>query len=223
MEGRHERSGFIAISRHERCPPGRSHARLHVRIRQLVRDRGACRRAAGRAKFASKGQFWPLCRAVVGLPVHGTAGQQPALVALPHPPHRQALRPLQEDRSGTHSYRPLGAGGKRPPDRSAALGADPDAGRDTDFRERPAHHDHGRRRRDTNRHGGTCAARHRLHAERVLLQCGWRAADCCAGAQPSFPHRVRRHRDRAWRDLRDPARHDLQGRTHRWTCARVCV
>ena len=158
-----------------------------------------------------------------GSAVHGTAGQQPALVALPHPPHRQALRPLQEDRSGTHSYRPLGAGGKRPPDRSAALGADPDARRDTDLRERPAHHDHGRRRRDTNRHGGTCAARHRLHAERVLLQCGRRAADCRAGAQPSFPHRVRRHRDRAWRDLRDPARHDLQGRTHRWTCARICV
>ena len=44
-----------------------------------------------------------------------------------------------------------------------------------------------------------------------FLQCGWRTPHCCAGERAPFPHRVRRHRYRAWRDLRDPARHDLQG------------
>ena len=41
--------------------------------------------------------------------------------------------------------------------------------------------------------------------------------------QTPFPHRVRRDRHRARRDLRDPARHNLQGRAHRRAGARLCV
>ena len=65
------------------------------------------RRAADRPQFAAKGRFRPLCRAAVGLAVHGAAGEQPALVALSHSPDGQALGPLQAHRSGLIRTAPM--------------------------------------------------------------------------------------------------------------------
>src|SRR5262249_45310499 len=129
-----ERSGCVAVWSKGRSSQSRSW--LYVGLRQLVRERGACRRAAGRAQFAAKGQVRPLRRAAVRLAVHRAAVHQPALLALPHPTHGQALGALPQDRPGVHAHRPGGAGGERPADRPAALGTDPDTGREAHLRER---------------------------------------------------------------------------------------
>src|SRR5262245_30914225 len=93
-EDRHERSGSVAIWSTGRSSWSRT--RLYVGLRQLVRDRGAARCAAGRAQFAAKGQVRPLRRAAVRLAVHRAAVDQPALLALSHPTHGQALGALPQ-------------------------------------------------------------------------------------------------------------------------------
>ena len=52
----------------ERCPPGRSRSRLHVRVRQLLRDRGACGRAAGWANSPQKVSFGLYAEQLSGSP-----------------------------------------------------------------------------------------------------------------------------------------------------------
>ena len=89
------------------------------------------------------------------------------------------------------------------------------------LRHRPAHHDHGRRRRGADRHGGACAARHRVDGARAFLQRRRRNADRRAAEQAALSHRVRRDRDRARRNLRHPARRDLPRRADRRSGARA--
>src|SRR5262245_59448646 len=64
----------------------------------------------------------PLSRAAVRLAVHRAAEHEPALLALPHPTHGQALGALPQGRQGVHAHCACGAGGERPADRPAALG-----------------------------------------------------------------------------------------------------
>src|SRR5262249_58026322 len=127
-EDRHERSGSVAIWSKGRSSWSRS--RLHVGLRQLVRERGAGRRARGGAQFAAKGQVRPLRRAALRLAVHRAAVDQPALLALSHPAHGQTLGALPQDRQGVDAHRAGGAGGERFADRPTALGTDPDTTRE---------------------------------------------------------------------------------------------
>ena len=91
------------------------------------------------------------------------------------------------------------------------------------LRDRASHHHHGGRCRNAGRHGEPRRVRHPLDGARAFLQCRRRTARGGAAEQPALPHRVRRDRHRAGRDLRHPARRHLPGRAGRRTGARLCV
>ncbi len=209
--------------REGRAVPQRSYAGLHVRVRQLLRDRGAARRAADRAEFAATGQLRSLRRAIVRLALYGATVDQSALLALSNPAHREAFGPVPEDRQGAD---PHGAGrtrGKRPGDRATAVEPDPHPRGKTHVHDRASYHHDRRRRRDARRHGRPHGAGDRLDAGRISLQCRWGNAHRRAGRPAAIQYRVRCDRDRARRDLPDPTRRHFPGRTHRWAGARLCL
>ena len=88
---------------------------------------------------------------------------------------------------------------------------------------RHAHHDHRRRRQHAGRHGRAHLSRHAVDGERLLLQRRRRAADRAAGELAAVLHRVRQDRGGARRDLRHPARHEVQGRAGERPGARLRV
>ena len=155
------------------------------------------RRVADRPQLAAADELRPLRGAALGLALHGAAGDQPALLALPHPAERQAFRPLPEDRprAGAHGTgRPRG---ERPADRPDALEPDPDPAGGADVRRGLAHDHHGRGLRHAGRHG-------RSHRRRHRARCG---TSTCSTPTASFSivaeegrlallDRVRRHRHR---------------------------
>ena len=104
-----------------------------------------------------------LCRTALRLALHRAAGHQSALMALSHPTERQAFGPLRESRQGPDADR---AGARETRDLPIGqLRWDPTPLPDGEvtFLERSAHHHDGRRFRHAGRHGGACAARHRIH------------------------------------------------------------
>ena len=86
-----------------------------------------------------------------------------------------------------------------------------------------AHHDDGRRRQHAGRHGRARLSRHAIDGERLLLQRRRRDADRAAAGRAALLHRVRQHRGRARRDLRHPARREVQGGADGRSGARLCV
>ena len=163
-------------SRRRKPRPAAHFPRLHVRLRQFVRNRSLARRAADRAQLAAKAQLRALRGTTVRLALHRAALDQRTLVALSHSPEREAFRPLQE---GGQRLPALGAGRARreqPADRATALGSGRDPEGEAHLRLRPSHDDHSGRRGHAGRHGRASRPRHRGHGERVLLQCGRRAA-----------------------------------------------
>ena len=88
---------------------------------------------------------------------------------------------------------------------------------------RHAHHDHGRRRQHAGRHGRARLSRHAVDGGRLLLQRRRRAAGRAAAGRAALLHRVRPDRGRARRDLRHPARREVQGRADRRPGARLRV
>ena len=129
---------------------------------------------------------------------------------------------LRENRQGQDPHRAR-ARRLRSADRAIALEPDADPECQAEFRHRPAHHDGCGRCRVDERHGRACGVHHRVDDARAFLQCRRRNADRGAAGQAAFPHRVRRDRDRAGRDLHHPARRDLPGRVDRRCGARLCL
>ena len=153
----------------------------------------------------------PLRRAALGLALHRAARHQRALLALPHPPlgastrrssRRTAVAPLED-----------GAvpGRARPLDRTIALGTGADPEGDAHLPHGPAHHDDGRRRQHAGRHGRARLSRHPVDGARLLLQRRRRAAVVPQQGRAALLHRVRQDRRGAGRDLRHPARRQVQG------------
>ena len=114
----------------------------------------------------------------------------------------------------------------RPLDRPAALGPGADPEGAAHLPHRHAHHDHGRRRQHPGRHGRAHLSRHPVDGATTTSTTP--TASCCraaAGAR-ALLHRVRQDRRGARRDLRHPARRQVQGRAGRTarraaTCART--
>ena len=156
------------------------HPRLHVRLRQRLRDRGAARRAADRPQLAAEVHLRALRGAALGLALHRAALDQRALLALSHPPEREAFGRFRKV-DGLLRTAPAPRG--RRADRAHALGPDADPEGEAHLRRRPAHDDHRGRRRHAGRHGRASLLRHPLHGGRVLLQRGRRAAVRAAGGR----------------------------------------
>ena len=160
-----------------------------------------------------------------GSPFTAPAGDEPALLALPHPPDREAFRAATAKvDKGLIRTAPARATRASCPIGPAALGPDPaPATRTLTFVT-------GLRTITTAGDSDTqvgmaahVAPRHPLDGERVLLQRRRRVPRRRAGGPPALPHRVRRHRHRARRDLRHPARRHLHGRADRRPGAGLCL
>ena len=164
-----------------------------------------------------------LRRAAVGLALHGAARHQRALLALPHPPLGAARAALQEDRRCRYWKTAPSLGEHDLPDRPAALGPGADPEGEAHLPHGHAHHDDGRRRQHAGRHGRARLSRHAVDGERLLLQRRRRDADRAAAGRAALLHRVRPDRGRARRDLRHPARREVQGRADRRPGARLRV
>ena len=196
--------------------------RLHAGLRQRLRDGGAAGRPADRAELAAARRLRALCRAALGLALHGAARRQRALLALPHPPLGEAHAAVQEDGAALLEDRAV-PGRARSPDRAAALGAGADPEGAAHLPLGAAHHDHIGRRQHPGRHGRARLSRHPVDGERLLLQRRRRDADRAAAGLHPLLHRVRQDRGRARRDLRHPARRQVQGRAGRRPRARLRV
>ena len=149
-------------------------------------------------QLAAEGELRPLCRAALRLAVHGAAGDQPALLALSHPPDGEAHRaasssvdkglirtaPAARDESelpiGQLRWDPMPIPGEALTF-VTGLRTMTTAG-DADTQAGMAAH---------------VAARHAIDGARAFLQRRRRAAGRGAGGRAALPHRVRRHRDRA--------------------------
>ena len=144
-----------------------------------------------RPELAAAHGLRPLCRAAVGLALHGAARHQRALLALPHPPVGAARARSSARRRCRYWKTAPSHGRARPADRPAALepGADPEG--EADLPHRHAHHDHGRRRQHAGRHGRAHLSRHAVDGGRLLLQRRRRAADRAAAGLAALLHRVR--------------------------------
>ena len=211
--------------RHERAGPSRFRAPSDVRQSGLVPgymsgfgnsfETEALAGALPVGRNSPQKVIRPLCRAAVGLAFTAPqASNQRSWLYRIRPTVKHSGRYKKIDK-GLHSHRPVGAGRERPADRSIALGADPDPDEKLTFVS-------GLRTMTTAGDAETQAgmAAHVLFVtasmqRRILLQCRRRAADRAAAGQAALAHRVRRDRDRAGRDLRHPARHELQGRARR--------
>ena len=134
---------------------------------------------AGRPQLAAEMPLRALCRAALGLALHGAAHRQRALLALPHPPDRHALGRVPEGRHRPVAHRAR-ARGRLP---IAPYRWDPiaDPVRAALLPRRHAHDDDGGRCRHAGRHGRASLFRHPLDGGRVFLQLP--TARCCSSPQ----------------------------------------
>ena len=197
--------------------------RLHAGLRQRLRDRGAAGRAAAwartRRSAAPTGSMPSSSRARPSrrraAPTSAPGSTASARRCSTRGRFKQIDAALLEDRAVPRRARPAA--------RPAALGPGADPEGAAHLPHRHAHHDHGGRRQHAGRHGGARLSRHPVDGERLLLQRRRRAADRAAAGRAALLHRVRHDRGRARRDLRHPARRQVQGRAARRPGARLRV
>ena len=130
-----------------------------------------------------------------GSPFTAPQAAQRALVALPHPPDREAFRALPQNRQGPDPHRAGRPRRERAPHRPAALVAGAHPGRSAHLRDGAAHDHHGRRCRHAGRHGRASRLGHALHGATSISSTptasiwSWRKKAGCASAPSSASSR----------------------------------
>ena len=193
--------------------------RLPVGLRQHLRDRGACRRAAGRAQFAAALPVRSVRRAAERHRVHGAARRQPQDLAVPDPPVGDARAVRARRRRSHRRQLRRGRGDAQP----AALEPAADAERADRLRRRPGDDGGQRRPARADRRRGAPVRGEPLDGAARVLRRRRRAADRSAAGPPALRHRARNDRRRAAGDRRRAARRALPGRAARPRGARLRV
>ena len=185
--------------------------RLHDRVRQRVRNRGAAGRPADRPQLAAALRLRPLCRADQRQPVHRPAGHQRTQLAVSHPPHGAALGPLRARRRRAVAHRALRTRPSCRRRRCAGIRCRCRTHRPASWRAWRRSPPPATRRRIRG------MAAHVYIATRSMVDEYFYNADgelliVPQQGAPAALHRVRPHRRRARRDRRHPARREVPRR-----------